>query len=90
MKTALLLNATYEPLRVIPITRAIVLVLMQKAEVIAESDEEFHSERKTVPIPSVIRLLVYRENPVHGPCQAHPFRSFQAGQRDLRLLRPGW
>jgi 5-methylcytosine-specific restriction endonuclease McrA len=63
MKTALLLNATYEPLRVIPITRAIVLVLMQKAEVIAESDEEFRSERKTVPIPSVVRLLIYREIP---------------------------
>ena len=32
----------------------------------------------------MIRLLIYREIPIHGPCQAHTFRSFQAGQRDLR------
>jgi 5-methylcytosine-specific restriction endonuclease McrA len=63
MKTALLLNATYEPLRVIPVTRAIVLVLAQKAEVITESQDAFHSERKTIPVPSVIRLRHFVEIP---------------------------
>lgn len=57
MRKVLLLNATYEPIRVISVNRAIVLVYVkEKAEVITESDGAFHSERKTIPIPSVIRL----------------------------------
>jgi 5-methylcytosine-specific restriction endonuclease McrA len=56
MQKALLLNASYEPLRVITCRRAILLVLSEKAEVITESGELFHSERSTIPIPSVIRL----------------------------------
>jgi 5-methylcytosine-specific restriction endonuclease McrA len=56
MKT-LLLNASYEPLRVITIQRAVVLVLTEKAEIVKASDLEYHSERQVVRLPSVIRLL---------------------------------
>jgi 5-methylcytosine-specific restriction endonuclease McrA len=53
---ALLLNASFEPLCVVPMRRAVVLVLKDKAEVVARNGAELHSERMTMPVPSVIRL----------------------------------
>ncbi len=67
MGATLLLNASFEPLHVVTSRRAIVLVLAGKADVVSESNGEFHSERLTVPIPSVIRLRYY----VHVPFRAH-------------------
>ncbi len=52
-----MLNATYEPLCVVPVRRAVVLVLKEKAEVLQHRDEELHSERMSLPVPSVIRLV---------------------------------
>ena len=57
MAHALLLNATYAPIRLVPIRRAVLMVLSQRAEVVEESGEVFRSEKKTVPVPSVIRLV---------------------------------
>ena len=57
MAHALLLNATYEPIRLVPIRRAVLMVLSQRAEVVEESGEVFRSEKKTVPVPSGIRLV---------------------------------
>ncbi|MCA1831771.1 MAG: HNH endonuclease [Actinomycetota bacterium] len=59
MGRALVLNATYEPLCVVPIRRAVILVLKQKAEIIHEDGGVLHSERSAVPIPSVIRLKYF-------------------------------
>ena len=59
MGRALLLNASFEPLCVVPVRRAVVLVLKEKAEIVTRGDEELHSERATVPVPSVIRLVHY-------------------------------
>ena len=56
MGAALVLNATYEPLCVVPLRRAVVLVLAEKALVIESSERVMHSERLTVPIPTVVRL----------------------------------
>lgn len=56
MGRSLILNATYEPLGVVSARRAVVLVLSEKAEMIHPSGDEFHSERLTVAVPSVIRL----------------------------------
>lgn len=56
MGRALVLNATYEPLSVVSIRRAVVLVLKEKAEVVHEGEGALHSERLSVPVPSVIRL----------------------------------
>jgi 5-methylcytosine-specific restriction endonuclease McrA len=53
---ALVLNATYEPLCVVPLRRAVVLVLAEKAIVVEASDHVMHSERLAVPIPTVVRL----------------------------------
>jgi 5-methylcytosine-specific restriction endonuclease McrA len=54
---ALVLNASYEPLCVVPIRRAVILVLKEKAEVVHEKGEVLHSERMAFPVPSVIRLI---------------------------------
>ena len=59
MAGALLLNATFEPLCVVPARRAIVLVLRSKAEVIETGHGVFRSERAVLSTPSVIRLTHY-------------------------------
>src|SRR5688500_1673164 len=57
MKEAtLLLNASYEPLRLITFKRAVVLVLQDKAEIVELGDGEYRSAKTAVQIPSVIRL----------------------------------
>ncbi len=59
MGAALVLNATYEPLCVVPLRRAVVLVLAEKAIVIEAGDIVMHSERLAVAAPSVVRLARY-------------------------------
>ena len=59
MARALLLNATFEPLCVVPARRAIVLLYKDKVEVLEHGDGCFHSERSTIPAPTVIRLRHY-------------------------------
>ena len=49
---ALVLNATYEPLCVVPLRRAVVLVLAEKATVLETGDAVLHSERLAVPAPA--------------------------------------
>src|SRR4051794_12870470 len=56
MGAALVLNATYEPLCVVPLRRAVVLVLAEKAVVVEASSDVMHSERLTLPVPTVVRL----------------------------------
>ena len=63
MSRALVLNATYEPLCVVPARRAVVLVLDRKADVLHEGDDAFRSERLTVQVPSVIRLRTFVKVP---------------------------
>ena len=63
MSKALVLNASYEPLCVVPVRRAVVLVLKEKAEVLHTSDRVLHSERASIPAPSVIRLTYFVKVP---------------------------
>ncbi len=56
MGKALVLNATYEPLSVVSGRRAVVLLLREKADVVAAGETVWHSERMSMPVPSVIRL----------------------------------
>jgi 5-methylcytosine-specific restriction endonuclease McrA len=65
MGRALVLNATYEPLAIVPGRRAIVLVLADKAEVVTETDASYHSQRLTVVVPSVVRLRRFVRVPYH-------------------------
>jgi 5-methylcytosine-specific restriction endonuclease McrA len=59
VRRTLLLNATFEPLCVVSLRRAVVLVLKDKAEIVARDVAELHSARLNVPCPSVIRLVHY-------------------------------
>ncbi len=59
MGPSLVLNATYEPLGVVPARRAVVLVLADKAEVVHHNGEAFRSEHLQIAVPSVIRLRYF-------------------------------
>jgi 5-methylcytosine-specific restriction endonuclease McrA len=59
MNPVLLLNASWEPLRVITLRRAVLLVLAEKAEVVTETDGEVRSASLSLPAPSVIRLRYF-------------------------------
>jgi len=55
----LVLNATYEPINVCTVRRAVVLLLKAKAEVIEHGGWELHSASTTMNRPIVIRLVTY-------------------------------
>jgi len=55
----LVLNATYEPINVCTVRRAVVLLLKEKAEVIERAEWELHSASSTMVRPAVIRLVSY-------------------------------
>jgi 5-methylcytosine-specific restriction endonuclease McrA len=57
MEQTLLLNATYEPLRVVHWQKAITLWCQGKVEIVAEYDREVRSVTFSMRLPSVIRLL---------------------------------
>ncbi|MGB8650552.1 MAG: HNH endonuclease [Mycobacteriales bacterium] len=60
---ALVLNASYEPLCIVPGRRAVVLVLTQKAVSVADGDGVLHSERAVVVVPAVVRLTRFVKVP---------------------------
>jgi 5-methylcytosine-specific restriction endonuclease McrA len=58
------LNASYEPLTMVPLRRALRLVIDGKAEIVeADADRVVRSERLTMPRPAVIRLTKF----IHVP-----------------------
>lgn len=59
MSSVLVLNATFEPLSVVSVRRAVVLLLKEKAELVEAAEAELRSERLTIPMPLVIRLVYY-------------------------------
>jgi 5-methylcytosine-specific restriction endonuclease McrA len=60
----LTLNASYEPVALVAVKRAIVLVVSEKAEIVeANLERRFRSERAEYPYPLVIRLVKYVEIP---------------------------
>lgn len=65
--SALLLNATYEPLCVVSVRRAAILILSGKAICVADGDGVLHSSTSSVPVPLVARLTRY----VRVPYRTH-------------------
>jgi 5-methylcytosine-specific restriction endonuclease McrA len=59
VSSVLVLNATYEPLSVVSVQRAVVLLLKEKAEIVEAAEAVLRSEHLTIPIPLVIRLVYY-------------------------------
>ena len=78
----LVLNASYEPINVCTVRRAVVLVLKERAEVLERSDRDLHAESITVARPAVIRLMTY----VRVPRDAH---SRKITRRAI-FARDGW
>ena len=61
MHATLLLNASYEPLRIISWKKALTLFFAGKVEVIEEHDREIHAITFAIKLPSIIR------QPQQGP-----------------------
>ena len=78
----LVLNASYEPLNVCTVRRALVLILKQKAEVLEHGDGLLRSETMSLDEPEVIRLVTY----VRVPRDIHRRRI----TRKAVLARDGW
>ena len=78
----LVLNATYEPINVCSIRRAVVLLLKDKAEMIERGARHLHAESVTLARPVVIRLVTY----VRVPRQA---RRRKITRRAV-FARDGW
>lgn len=59
MTTVLLLNASYDPIKVISWQRAITMFFLGKVEVIEEYEHDIRSVSFAVKAPAVVRLLKY-------------------------------
>ena len=63
----LLLNASMEPLCIVSLRRAVVLVMTGKATVLESDGRLLHSEHVAVPLPVVLCLTRYVHVPVRRP-----------------------
>jgi 5-methylcytosine-specific restriction endonuclease McrA len=63
MEQVLLLNITYEPLKIINWKKAITLFFLGKVEVLEEYGKDIHSVSFTIKLPSVVRLLRLAKRP---------------------------
>lgn len=81
MGRSLVLNASQQPLAVVPARRAVVLVLKEKAEVVHSDGVVFRSERLVMPAPSVVRLRYFVRV---------PYRARAALTRRAVFARDGW
>ena len=81
MGRALVLNATEVPLAVLPARRAVVLVLKEKADVVASNGAIFRSERLHIDAPSVVRLRHFVRV---------PYRQHAPLTRRAVFARDGW
>lgn len=58
-KQVLVLNASYEPLSLVSVRRAVVLLLREKAELLEVTQQMLRSSSQNIPVPLVIRLVHY-------------------------------
>jgi len=58
-KEVLVLNASFEPLSLVSVRRAVVLLLREKAEMVEATERQLRSAGHSFPIPLVIRLVHY-------------------------------
>lgn len=59
MEHVLVLNATFEPLNIVTVRRAIILLLKEKAEVVEAAEAQIRSQRLSFDLPLVIRLVYF-------------------------------
>ncbi|MEJ2025571.1 MAG: HNH endonuclease [Deltaproteobacteria bacterium] len=63
MENVLVLNITYEPLKIVDWKKAITLLFLGKVEVLEEYGREIHSVSFSVKLPAVVRLLKMVKRP---------------------------
>jgi 5-methylcytosine-specific restriction endonuclease McrA len=80
MEQTLVLNATYEPIKVVDWQRAMVLWAQKKVEVISEYDREVRSVSFSFKLPAVVRLLKFVRTRVAR--NTVPFTRWNIYQRD--------
>ena len=70
MTDVLVLNASYEPLRLVSVRRAIILLLQQKAELVEAAAQRLRAQGMAFAVPLVVRLVRYVAIPRHRqlPC----------------------
>ena len=54
-----MLNASYEPLRIVSIRRAMILLIQQKAELVEVAAQRLRAQAQTFAVPLVVRLVRY-------------------------------
>jgi 5-methylcytosine-specific restriction endonuclease McrA len=59
LRQVLVLNSTYEPVNVCSTRRAVVLLLKGRAETVETGDNVLHSEKTSLAVPTVVRLVHY-------------------------------
>jgi len=66
----LVLNASYEPLQLISVRRALILLLQEKAELVEAAMQHLRAQSVTYSVPLVIRLVRYIRIPrqLRLPC----------------------
>ncbi|GIV90120.1 MULTISPECIES: HNH endonuclease [Chloroflexus] len=66
----LVLNASYEPLQLISVRRALILLLQEKAELVEAAMQQLRAQSVTYSVPLVIRLVRYIRIPrqLRLPC----------------------
>jgi 5-methylcytosine-specific restriction endonuclease McrA len=67
LRSVLVLNTTYEPLNIVSLQRAVVLLLKEKAEVIEAAENKLRSAHLSIEWPLVIRLVAYVPIPKRLP-----------------------
>jgi len=61
--SVLVLNASYEPLSVVSVRRALILILKEKAELLEAAEAVLRAQNVAYPRPLVIRLTYYVKVP---------------------------
>lgn len=59
MTEVLVLNASYEPLRIVSLRRAVILLIQQKAEMVEAAAHRLRAQGMTFAVPLVVRLVRY-------------------------------
>lgn len=82
-RQVLVLNAGYEPLSLVSVRRAVILLLREKAELVEATKQFLHSAYLAQPVPLVIRLVHY----VRLPHRRVPATRAAVMLRDLNMCQ---
>ena len=77
----LVLNASYEPMRIVSWQRAMLLLLGEKVDVLEASDIVIRSPSVSISLPSVIKMRTYYK-PKRGPSKVLRFSRLHVFLRD--------